>query len=91
MRIELNSPDPQSFSTETAKKPTAAVANQITSEPVGDESTLAQDKVTLSALATRALALPEVRQNLVDNLRQSIQSGEYELDPGAIADAMLNG
>lgn len=89
MRIELNTPDPQSLSTETAKKP-AAVTNQIELEPVGDQSTLAHDRVTLSALATQALALPEMRQNLVDSLRQSIQSGEYKLDPSAIADAILN-
>jgi len=90
MRVGLNSGDPQPVSTETAKKAAAAAANRIEPESAGDDAALAQDKVTLSSLATQALARPEVRQDLVDNLRQSIDSGQYKLDPVAIADAMLN-
>jgi flagellar biosynthesis anti-sigma factor FlgM len=91
MKIGLNTPDPQPLSTETAKKPAAAATDHIEYEPGSDEAAMSQDRVTLSALATQALALPEVRQGLVESLRQSINSGEYQLDPSAIADAILNG
>jgi len=89
MRIGLNT-DPQLNSAEQANKPAAASANQPESAPAGDQATLSQDKVTLSSLATQALAQPEVRQSLVDSLRQSISSGQYKLDPSGIADAILS-
>jgi len=90
MRIGLNTTDPQSVAAEQAKKPTASPSNQPESARAGDPAALSQDKVTLSSLATQALALPEVRQSQVDSLRQSINSGQYKLDPSAIADAILN-
>ena len=57
---------------------------------VGDATDLSSDTVTLSTLATQALSLPEVRQGQVDSLRQSVNSGQYQLDPHQIADAILN-
>jgi flagellar biosynthesis anti-sigma factor FlgM len=102
MRIGLNNPDPQSVSTEQAsitadqvKKPSTAAINQSQPAPVSDSdnetSGLSQDRVTLSALASQALGLPEVRQGAVDSLRQSINNGQYKLDPNSIADAILRG
>ena len=37
-----------------------------------------------------ALNSPEVRQDKVDSLTQSINNGEYELDPAKIASSMLD-
>ena len=102
MRIGLNNPDPQSVSTEQAsitadqvKKPSVATANLSQSASASssdsDTSSLSQDRVTLSALASQALGLPEVRQGAVASLRQSISNGQYKLDPSSIADAMLRG
>jgi flagellar biosynthesis anti-sigma factor FlgM len=102
MRIGLNNPDPQSVSTEQAsitadqvKKPSVAATNQSQAAPIsdgdGETNGLSQDRVTLSALASQALGLPEVRQGAVDGLRQSINNGQYRLDPSSIADAMLRG
>jgi flagellar biosynthesis anti-sigma factor FlgM len=90
MRINLNQLDQQAISNETAKKPSAITANQVDFEPSGESVGLSQDKVTLSSLATQALAQPEVRQGLVDNLRHRIDLGDYTLDPRSIAEAMLN-
>ncbi|MGB8011397.1 MAG: flagellar biosynthesis anti-sigma factor FlgM [Terriglobales bacterium] len=92
MRIELNNtPDPQSVSTDQAKKSSvAATANQLEPQVSSDQAALPEDQVTISSLATQALNQPEVRQGLVDSLRQSITSGQYNLDPSAIADAILN-
>ncbi len=100
MRIGLNTPDPQSVSAEQAsitadqvKKPSTAATNQSQPAPTSESETtgLSQDRVTLSALASQALGLPEVRQGDVDSLRQSINNGQYKLDPSSIADAILRG
>jgi flagellar biosynthesis anti-sigma factor FlgM len=90
MRIGLTTPDPQSILAESATKPSTAAAVRSESSPTGDPTELSRDTVTLSALATQALALPDVRQGQVDSLRQSINSGQYQLDPHQIADAILN-
>jgi flagellar biosynthesis anti-sigma factor FlgM len=90
MRIGLTTPDPQSILAESAAKPSTAAAVRSASSPLGDATDLSSDTVTLSTLATQALGLPEVRQGQVDSLRQSVNSGQYQLDPHQIADAILN-
>jgi flagellar biosynthesis anti-sigma factor FlgM len=89
MRIGLNTHDPQSISAEQAQKSSTHATNQPEQTPAGDKTAASQDRVTLSALATQALAMPEVRQSLVDSLKQSIDRGQYKPDPKAIADAIL--
>jgi flagellar biosynthesis anti-sigma factor FlgM len=89
MRIEINTPDMQPTSAEQAKKSPVAATNKAAPAGASDETSFSQDKVTLSALATQALGQPEVRQSLVNSLRQDISSGRYELDPNQIADAIL--
>ena len=91
MRIGLNQTEPQSLSAEQAAKSSTAASNQPESVSASDKSAASQDRVTLSALATQALAMPEVRQAQVDDLRQSINNGQYKLDPNEIADAVLRG
>lgn len=91
MRIGFNNtPDPQSVSAEQTTKSTAAVTNQLDPALEGDQASLSEDTVMISSLATQALAQPEIRQGLVDSLRQSVSNGQYNLDPSAIADAILN-
>ncbi len=89
MRIGLNTTDPQLVSAEQAKQSSTAPVGRSEESSAGDKTTLSQDSVNLSSLATQALSQPEVRQGLVESLRQSIDSGEYKLDPSAIADAIL--
>jgi flagellar biosynthesis anti-sigma factor FlgM len=89
MRIGLNAPDPQPVSAEQAQKSSTAATNYSGPSGAGDKSAFSQDTVTLSALATQALRTPEVRQGLIDRLKQSISGGQYQLDPHEIADAML--
>ena len=89
MRIGLNQPDPQSISAEQAKKSSTTATNQPEQAPSADKTVVSQDRVTLSALASQALGMPEVRQGQVDSLKQSINKGQYKLDPNQIADAML--
>lgn len=87
MRIELNPPDPQRVSSEQST-PSAAV-RQSGKTPGEEADTFSSDTVSLSALANRALQMPEVRQEKVDSLRQSIAGGQYAVDAQSIASAML--
>lgn len=88
MRIGSNIPDLQGISaqrteqTPSSSKPAVTFTEQNDSFP--------EDTVSVSTLTAKALQMPEVRQDKVDSLRQSVASGEYELDPGLIAGAMLN-
>ena len=90
MRIGITTPDPQSILAEPTKKPSTAATSRSESTLSGDQTELSRDTVTLSALATQALGLPEVRQDQVEGLRQNINSGQYQLDPQQIADAILS-
>jgi flagellar biosynthesis anti-sigma factor FlgM len=56
----------------------------------GDRATLSSDSASSSSLASIALNSPQVRQDKVDSLTQSIASGKYELDPAKIASAMID-
>jgi flagellar biosynthesis anti-sigma factor FlgM len=53
-----------------------------------DTTSFHSDSNSVLSLATQALGSPEVRQGTVDALRQSVSSGQYELDPGRIAAAI---
>jgi flagellar biosynthesis anti-sigma factor FlgM len=55
-----------------------------------DRATLSSDSASPSSLASIALNSPEVRQDKVNSLAQSIESGEYDLDPAKIASAMID-
>jgi len=88
MRIGSNIPDLQGVSTERADNFSSASKARATSTE--ESESFPEDTVTVSALAAKALQMPDVRQDKVDNLRQSVSSGEYQIDPSAIAAAMAN-
>ena len=54
-----------------------------------DRTTLTSDTTSLASLVGTALSSPEVRQGKVDNLRQAINNGEYQVDPSSVAAAMI--
>jgi len=56
---------------------------------VEDKASLSVDTLSLSSLTAQALAAPPVRQDKVEALRQSIQNGEYKVEPDKIARAIL--
>lgn len=70
----------------------------VTARTVGD-STSAQgvtedwtsfhsDSTSLQSLTSQALSFPEIRQETVDALRQSVESGQYPIDATKIASAI---
>ena len=90
MRIGLNTPDPQGVSAHKPANSSASSSSNNASRMSAEKSEVSlHDAASASALATRALQTPEVRQDRVDSLRQSIARGQYRLDAKASAEAML--
>jgi flagellar biosynthesis anti-sigma factor FlgM len=89
MRIGPNSPDLQGVSNEAAATSTAA-ADKTRLASGAEADSFPEDTVTISSLALRALQTPDTRHDQVASLQQSVSSGQYELDPSAIAEAMLH-
>lgn len=60
-------------------------AADVSSATAADSSSLSR---TAQSIA-QTMSLPEVRQERVSQLQQQISSGTYQVDPQAVADAML--
>lgn len=72
-------------------------SKKVSTANVGDDAFVTEDRTTLSSdknqiktLTAQALSSPEVRQDKVAALRQAVQSGQYKVSPGKIADSMLD-
>ncbi len=93
MKIDLNSSTPDPIVTPQSNQTNATSTDQTRTDHVQngaeDRTTLAFDHANISSLVSQAVASPEVRQDKVDALRQAISSGQYKVDPGQVADAML--
>jgi len=92
VKVDLNGQDGSTLSSVTLpqhEKPgTAPVSGTDIDPQIGeDRATLSGDSVT--ALAARALAVGEIREDKVEALRRAIQNGNYRIDPSRIAEAMI--
>ncbi len=91
MRIDqLNTTASQLASEVSSQQAGAQKTGQSTQLDSGDHATLSSESSSVDSLVSTALSFPEVRQNLVDSLRLSVTSGQYEIDPGKIASSMLD-
>jgi flagellar biosynthesis anti-sigma factor FlgM len=90
MRIDLSNTTASQLSTELNSKPvitrSAAQSGGVDGE---DHATLTSDSRSVGSLVSTALDSPEVRQGIVDSLRQTISSGQYVIDPASIAASMV--
>jgi negative regulator of flagellin synthesis FlgM len=87
MRIDLNQLSLGNIGREVNGKKTAGKASGPAAPE--DKATFSSDSLDLPTLEAQALALPEVRQDKVDALRQAIQNGDYKVDPEKIAQAII--
>lgn len=55
-----------------------------------DRATFSSGSSSVDHLVNNALQSPEVRQDKVESLRQAVSSGQYKLDPSAIAKSMVD-
>jgi len=90
MRIGFDAQNTPAVTNQTVKKSSASSANSVPASQLQDTQDSSEDHVSLSALATRAMETPEVRQDKIEALRQSITSGQYQMDPTESAEAMLS-
>jgi negative regulator of flagellin synthesis FlgM len=96
MRIDLfNSAATQASSDLSSQQVGAQAGAQSSAGTQGvsqdDRATLSSDTTSVSSLVSTALSSPEVRQGMVDSLRQVISNGQYQVDPTSIAAAMVGG
>jgi len=90
MKVELNRPTLDSVAPSHSQGSPAEVKGDQTLQPSEeDRATLSAGKANVETLATQVLNSPEIRQDKVEALRQAITSGQYKVDPGAIAEAMI--
>jgi flagellar biosynthesis anti-sigma factor FlgM len=89
MKIDVNSPVLNPLAADRGAK---QVSNDSLSGAQGstqDRTTLHSDSASVQALTSQAMQSPEVRQEKVDALSQSVKSGEYKADPTTTAGAIL--
>ncbi len=94
MRIDLFNTAASQLSNELGSQQVGTQAGaQASAKSLGilndDRTTLTSDTTSLASLVSTALSSPEVRQGRVDNLRQAISNGEYQVDPSSVAAAMV--
>jgi flagellar biosynthesis anti-sigma factor FlgM len=91
MRVDLtNHGTEQVDSSRKDRSRATPVASERGSETaVPDQTHISFDQTRLRSLASQALAQPEVRQQRVDLLRQSLGKGEYSVSDTQIADAII--
>jgi negative regulator of flagellin synthesis FlgM len=87
MRIDLTN---ISFHGVEREDKTRKAGSKAPSTPnVEDKASLSVDSLSVSALEAQAMNAPEIRQDKIEALRQSIQNGEYKVEPEKIARAIL--
>ncbi len=89
MKIELNSPAVNQPPADRVAKPISTASSVGATTITGDHATLNSASSSVASLVTKALQTPEIRQDKVDAVRQSISNGSYQIDPKQIADAMI--
>lgn len=87
MRIDLNNISLQALEREDKARKAGSKAPGTSN--VEDKTSLSVDTLSVNSLEAQALASPPVRQNRVDALRQSIQNGDYRVEPDKIAQSIL--
>ena len=69
--------------------PSRPQARQSGGANIEDKATLSSDSLNTSTLEAQVMAMPEVRQDKVEALRQQVQNGQYKVDADEIAKSIL--
>ena len=93
MRIDLNpSAMPElGHSSETGSGTKPADMTRLAAPNAEDVAHLSSGSDAIQTLKLQLDAVPDVRQERVDALRQAISDGTYKISPHAVAAAMLAG
>jgi flagellar biosynthesis anti-sigma factor FlgM len=91
MRIDLSQVTSSQVSTEQdAKRVNGQQIGAAGGGSSEDRTSFTSDSSAIGPLVSTAMGSPEIRQDLVSQLKQSVASGQYQLDPSAIASAMID-
>jgi negative regulator of flagellin synthesis FlgM len=74
-------------SDKSSKASSSASSNRASSSQSAAD--FSADTTNVGGLTALAMQTPEIRQDRVSALRDAVRNGSYQLDPGKIADAML--
>ena len=89
MKIDINAPLTGQVPTERAAKQVSTSSPTTFQSKTDDRTTLNSGKTSVQTLTSQALQTPEIRQDKVSAIRESIKSGSYDLDPNKIASAII--
>jgi flagellar biosynthesis anti-sigma factor FlgM len=93
MQIELNNSLASLLRTDQSVKQVSTSDTAATQAATGlaqDRTTLHSDSLSVQSLTSQALSSPEVRQDKVDTISQSVNSGSYQLNATATAGAIID-
>lgn len=84
----------QAYLNETADKqgitPAAGTTEPAEAEvPQDDRVSLSDASKEMQTAEDSVASVPDIRQEKVDAIKQAVESGSYEIDPGKIADKMI--
>jgi flagellar biosynthesis anti-sigma factor FlgM len=91
MKIEFNGPATSQLTTENAGSRVSSSGPSSTQSSTEDRITFHSDGASVQSLISQALRSPEVRQSIVQSLRQSVNSGQYNVDTAKTSNAIVSG
>jgi flagellar biosynthesis anti-sigma factor FlgM len=89
MKVEVNSTVASQLPPSRGAKPVSSQNLAATQSSTEDRTTFHSDDTSVQALTSLAMNTPEVRQEKVDALTQSVKSGEYQVDAAKTANAIF--
>ena len=90
MKIDLNSPAASMLQVDQSPKQISNSGSASVQGATQDRTTLQTGSHSVQALTSQALNSPEIRQDKVDALQQSVSSGQYQVSAKAIASAIID-
>jgi flagellar biosynthesis anti-sigma factor FlgM len=90
MKIDVNSLAANQLSVDRGPKQVSNGSVAGTQSSTEDRTTLRTGNLSVQSLTSQALNTPEIRQDKVDALQQSVSSGQYQVSAKAIASAIID-
>jgi flagellar biosynthesis anti-sigma factor FlgM len=90
MKIDVNSLAANQLSVDRGPKQVSNGSLAGTQSSTEDRTTLRTSNLSVQSLTSQALNTPEIRQDKVDALQQSVSSGQYQVSAKAIASAIID-
>ena len=91
MRVDASLSFPENLPNQkVGRSNNPAVPNPAASVTSQDQAQLSVDSVNIQQLKVRLASVPEIRQERVDSLRQSISTGSYNVPDHQLSDAVAS-